>query len=145
MDKSKKIGFIINKLDVSDKAIIIIKLIEKLAKEYSVYVFYNDLPEILVNNTNYFILHASELFTFDGGLYSTCEYTTKQMLNSFRSTSRHHIIIEPEWIIKKERFYDEFYDCYLDPSIELVTISEDYKKIIQNVWQREVEVLDELF
>lgn len=145
MDKSTKLGFIINKIDKSDKAILLIKLIEKLAKKNSIYLFYNDLPEIKVSNTDYFIMHAVQSFNFDGKLYSTCEYTTKQALNNFRASEKTHIINELEWVNKKDRFYADFCDCYLDKSLKLATISKDYREIIENVWQREVEVLDELF
>src|SRR5687768_15328697 len=108
------LAVLIDHFSVSQMTVCMIHNLNELCKEHNVVLFYNEMSDFMFKN-KFSILPMREMYTYNGHIIATCEYTAKQLLNSFCSKRRFFYIWNFEW--NDVRDYTDVYKTYLDNSI----------------------------
>jgi len=101
---------------------------------YDVSIFFEDFAPTILKPV-FGLFNASEIFSYEGTLISTTISNTKCMIKTMKPERKIFYIWELEWL-KNEKDYLENIKVYQNKDIELVTVSEDYAKEINNYCNR---------
>lgn len=94
---------------------------------------------------NFATMQAVEMWGYDGPVIATSLNLAQDMVHIPTLKDRYFYIWDLEWIHLEDKEYSKLKTVYCNPELKLVTRSQDYAKIIENVWNRKVEHIVEDF
>jgi hypothetical protein len=97
---------------------------------YDVSIFFEEFTPPIIKPI-FGLFNASEVFSYDGTLISTTLSNTKISIKTMKPERKIFYIWELEWL-KNEKNYLDNISVYQNKDIELVTVSDDYAKEINN-------------
>lgn len=133
------LAVLVDRFSISQMTVCMIHNLNELCKDHNVFLFYNELSDFTFKN-KFSILPMREMYTYDGHIIATCEYTARQLLHSFCAKRKFFYIWNFEW--NNVRDYDKTYKVYLDEQIELIARSRYHKKLIEYCWKKPLIIED---
>lgn len=136
------IGFAVDNLGFSELSYYLIRAINECLEEDcpDITVFYSTLtrPILPLNTAS---MQMTELYGFAGVGVATNFHTAQKLLKCPAPQKKIFYIYDLEWIRNKVDF-SILCEVYRNPSLELVTRSEDYANVVSKLFHREVAVKD---
>jgi hypothetical protein len=107
-------------------------------------IYYENLAPFAPLQPNFPLMNIMEAFNFDGVMIATDLSTAAKMLNMPGPKRRIFYTYDLEWLrFNPKRSFEELAMLYRSPRLELWARSESHKKIIENNFNREVNILEE--
>lgn len=138
---SQAVGFLINKLDISQKANFTLKTANALARNYPTTIFYLDTSVPTMDNICS-ILSAKEAYSFEGVLIAS-DYETSRILLNCVSPLKFLYIWDLEWTINRKKWV-EWSKVYQNDRLELLCRSESHAKLVSACWKKPYSVIQDL-
>lgn len=139
MQKSNKVGFIVDELSSSQLSYSIISNINKREKRHDedfVVFFENSSP--VVKEPHFSIMGVHELWNFYGTGIATSVSTCFSLAESAAPTKKFFYVWDLEWHRNNNNEYNYDIEAFLSDDIQLIARSEDHAKAITNYCNRDV-------
>ena len=146
MQKSKKVGFLVEELSASQLSFNMIKNTNRYIENND-----TDFVAFFENYTSVFVpmsfasMCVNEIWSFDGSLVATSASTALSISKTFAAESRFFYVWDLEWIRKKDESFETMIQAFCIDDVKLIARSEDHAKAIKNYSNRDVHGIVENF
>lgn len=86
-------------------------------------------------------MSPAEIFDFPGVVVATSLELAHKLLSMPGPKEKHYYIHDLDWLRGPNRNYEAFASIYQNEKLGLITRSNEYSKIIKNVWGRHTKVV----
>lgn len=141
-----RIGILVDKIDASQQSFYLIKNINKICEDpfLDIIVFYKEwiLPPV---TPHFAVMNEKQAWSYDAPIFATSLVTAEKLLSFPVPTKKFFYIWDLEWIDLENYSYNNVYNIYCNPGLELIARSDYHKEIIEKVWNRKVHAVIEDF
>lgn len=145
MQRNNQIGFIVGDTTASELSFFLIKgindYIDSGGKEDFTLFVENSSANII--DPNFAVMSMSEIWNFQGDLFSTSVSTSLSMNKCFAPKSKYFYVWDLEWIRNNGREYEKTIQAFLPEQTKIIAKSKDHAKAIKNYSNREVDYIIE--